>query len=151
MDLTPSSPQPSSGAAAQAAGAPDEFIAAYNGREWDRMRSLFAEGCVYEQVGRPKRHVEGPDAVVEIFRGWAEAGPEARGEVADRVVGEAGAAIELILWGTLEAPFGDYTPSRTPPYVRAALVFHLDADGRIRELRNYYDSLVLYQLLGIQE
>jgi steroid delta-isomerase-like uncharacterized protein len=151
MDLTPSSPQPSSGAAAQAAGAPDEFIAAYNGREWDRMRSLFAPSCIYEQVGRPKRRVEGPDEVVEIFKGWAEAAPEARGEVGDRVASEDGAAIELILWGSLEPPFGDYKPSGTPPYVRAALVFHLDSDGRIRELRNYYDSLVLYQLLGIQE
>lgn len=150
MDLTPSSPQPSS-AAAPAASAPDEFIAAYNERDWDRMRSLFAEGCLYEQVGRPKRRVEGPDQVVEIFRGWADAAPEARGEVSHRVTGEAGAAIELILWGSLQPPFGDYTPSGSPPYVRAALVFHLDADGRISELRNYYDSLVLYQLLGIQE
>jgi steroid delta-isomerase-like uncharacterized protein len=157
MDLTPSRPQPSSGATAPvagtaaAAGAPDEFIAAYNARDWERMGSLFASGCVYEQVGRPKRKVEGPDSVVEIFKGWAEAAPGARGEVADRVVGETGAAIELILWGSLEPPFGDYTPSGSPPFVRAALVFHLDGDGRIRELRNYYDSLVLYQLLGIQE
>src|SRR5262245_31246447 len=104
MDLTPSSPQPSSGAAAPAAraattaaSAPDAFIAAYNARDWRQMASLFAPACVYEQVGRPKRRVEGPDAVVEIFKGWAEAAPEARGEVSDRIIGETGAAIELIL------------------------------------------------------
>lgn len=151
MDPTPSSPPSSSGPSEPSAGPAGEFIAAYNAREWDRMRSLFAESCVYEQVGRPKRRVEGPDEVVEIFKGWAEAGPDARGEVADQVIGEAGAAIELILWGSLEPPFGDYTPSRQPPFVRAALVFHFDSDGQIQELRNYYDSLVLYQLLGIQE
>jgi steroid delta-isomerase-like uncharacterized protein len=151
MDPTPSSPPSSSGRTEPAEGPADEFIAAYNAREWDRMRSLFAEACLYEQVGRPKRRVEGPDEVVEIFKGWAEAAPDARGEVADRVIGEASTAIELVLWGSLEPPFGDYTPAGQPPFVRAALVFHCDPDGRIRELRNYYDSLVLYQLLGIQE
>jgi steroid delta-isomerase-like uncharacterized protein len=146
-----SSPRPSSAGARPVGAAADAFIGAYNERDWIRLGEQLAEGCVYEQVGRPKRRVEGRAAVVEIFRGWATTAPEATGEIADRIDAESGTALEIVLYGSLKAPFGDFTPAGKPPSVRATLIFHLDDDGRVRELRNYYDSLVLYQVLGIQE
>ncbi len=131
-------------------GVADEFVSAYNERDWERMRGLLAAGCVYEQVGRPKRVAEGADRVIEVFQAWAGAVPEARGTITARIEGEGGVAIELDLEGSVRPPFGDFAPSGKPPVARAALMFHLDGDGRITELRNYYDSLVLYQVLGIE-
>lgn len=133
------------------AGAPEDFVAAYNDRDWERMRGLFATGCVYEQVGHPKRVAEGPGAVVDAFRAWAETAPEAKGEITGSVAAERGAALELDLQGSPQAPFGDFTPTGTHPVARAVLVFELDDGGQIKGLRNYYDSLVLYQVLGIQD
>lgn len=132
------------------AGTPDDFISAYNERDWERMRAMFASGCVYEQIGRPKQRVEGPAEVVKVFQGWADAVPEARGQIAGRIEAGDGATLEIELEGKMKGPYGDFSPAGKPPVARAALVFHLDGDGRISELRNYYDSLVLYQVLGIQ-
>jgi steroid delta-isomerase-like uncharacterized protein len=129
----------------------ERFVTAYNERDWDAMRSLLAEGCAYEQMGHPKRRAEGADEVTAVFRGWAETAPEARGRITSQVEGPAGVVAELDLAGSLAGPFGDYTPTGRPPVAKAALVFKLDADGRVTELRNYYDSLVLYQVLGIQD
>lgn len=129
-------------------GAPERFLAAYNARDWDGLRAVLAPGCVYEEVGRPTRRVEGPDEVLRIFHAWAVAVPEATVEITRRVEAEAGAAFEVELRGALTGPFGDFAPTRRGPAARAALIFYLE-DGGIRELHNYYDSLVLFQVLGI--
>src|SRR5262245_2240501 len=151
MGANPSSRQATERGAAEPMSAPDDFIAGYNERDWERLRGSLADECVYEQIGRPKRLAETGDEVVEIFRGWANTAPDAKGEIVDRVDGPDGVAIELDLLGPLKAPFGDFTPAGKQPVVRAALIFHLDDEGKIRALRNYYDSLVLYQVLGIRE
>jgi ketosteroid isomerase-like protein len=129
-------------------GPPERFLAAYNDRDWDGLRAVLAPGCVYEEIGRPTRRVEGPDEVLRIFHGWAVAVPEATVEITGRVGGGGGVALEVELRGARTGPFGDFAPTRRRPAARAALVFYLD-DGLIRELHNYYDSLVLYQVLGI--
>lgn len=131
--------------------APEQFIAAYNDRDWGRLREALADDCVYEQIGRPKRRAESAEEVVDVFRAWAQTAAEAEGEIENRVSGEDGIVLELILHGPKRPPFGDFTPAGKRQSVRAALVFRLDERGRIRSLRNYFDSLVLYQVLGIQE
>jgi steroid delta-isomerase-like uncharacterized protein len=130
-------------------GATEEFIAAYNDRDWDRLRAVLAPGCIYEQIGRPKRRVEGAEAVVSVFQAWAAALPEGGGTVVTRTVAsDSAVALEGEWVGALRGPFGDFSPTGRRPKVGVALFFYL-GDGLIRELRTYYDSLAVYQVLGV--
>lgn len=129
-------------------GPPDAFISAYNDRDWERLRATLAPGCVYEEIGRPRRHIEGAEEVARVFQGWATAVPELVGEITRRVAGDGADALEVEWKGSLEAPFGDYAPAGRPPVARAAMFFYLQ-DGHIGRIHSYYDSLVLYQVLGI--
>lgn len=130
------------------ATAPERFLTAYNAREWERLHELLAPECQYEEVGRPRRQVAGAEQVAMIFRGWAEAAPGLRGEVRHRVTQGDTVALEVDLAGSRDAPFGDYRFAGRPPSARAALFFSLDG-GRITRINAYYDSLVLFQLLGL--
>src|SRR5262245_620347 len=105
--------------------APEEFVDAYNERDWERMRGTLAEGCSYEEIGRPRHNSEGIEDVIRVFQGWAKAVPEARVEL----VGSAGegdaVALEAEIKGALKGPFGDFSSSGTPPAARVALFFKL--------------------------
>lgn len=129
-------------------GIAEEFLEAFNEQDWERMRSLLTDDCVHEQLARPKRRVEGADAVVALFQGWATAMPDARGEIAATVVGDRGVTLEIEWVGTMTGPFGDFSPTGRRQSAQAALVFHLE-DGQIKEFRHYFDSLVVFQLLGV--
>lgn len=130
--------------------APTELLAAYNERDWDRFRAQLAPDCVYEEIAKPSRRVTGREEIEQVFRGWAAAVPEARATVKAEVSGADGLAVEVEWLGAEQAPFGDFAPSGHPPVARGAIFFFLRDDGLIAEFRHFYDSLVLYQVLGIQ-
>jgi steroid delta-isomerase-like uncharacterized protein len=101
-----------------------------------------------EEIGTPRRRIEGRGQIVEAFRAWAKAIPDASGVVTDVVAEDGKVAIEVRWEGTMTGPFGDFSPTGRRQRARAALFFHFEGE-RIRELRHYYDSQVIFQLLGI--
>ena len=125
------------------------FVSAFNERDWEAMRALFAPDCVYEENAKPPRRVQGADAVVDAFQGWAGAVGELRGHVRNIVAAEDKVALEVALEGPMKAPFGDFSPTGKPPAVRGSFFF-LFEDRTVRELRLYFDKLALFQILGIR-
>ena len=51
-----------------AAGAHAKFVDAFNNRQWDDVKALFADDAVFHRANA-KEVYEGPDAVVERFKG----------------------------------------------------------------------------------
>lgn len=127
---------------------PERLLAAYAARDWPEFRELLTPGCVYEEVAQRPRRVEGAEAVLQVFRVWAAAVPGARPDITRVVVGDSSVALEVEWPGARQAPFGDFSSAAVQPVVRSALIFYLE-DERVAEFHHYYDSLVLYQVLGI--
>lgn len=127
----------------------EAWLAAYNDRDWEAFREQLAPDCVYEEIVKPPRRFEGADAIIEVFKAWAEAMPGPRARLVSLVhSGDERLAIEFALEGT-QSPFGDFGPSGRPPQTFGA-IFATIGNGRITSLRAYIDSLALYQVLGIR-
>ncbi|MEA2171085.1 MAG: SnoaL-like polyketide cyclase [Solirubrobacteraceae bacterium] len=126
----------------------EAWVAAYNDRDWSAMRAVLAPGCVYEEIVKPPRRIEGADAIVAVFAAWAKAMPDPHARAVAMIDGGDRIAMEFALEGT-ESPFGDFRPSGHPPRTFGAIMFTF-ADNRISEFRAYLDSLALFQVMGIR-
>ena len=131
------------------AQAATSFVTAFNERDWDAMRSLLAPDCVYEEIAKPLRRVQGAEAITEAFQGWARAVGELRGRVSNLVAAEDKVAMEVALEGPMKAAFGDFSPTGRAPAARGSFFFSFE-DGIVQELRLYFDKLALFQILGIR-
>ncbi len=127
---------------------PHALLAAYNDRDWERFGDRLAVDAIYEEIARPARVVEGREQIVAVFRAWAEAVPEARARIRREVIGTDSIAFEIEWLGGEAEQFGDFRPTGRRPLARAAAYFLVDG-LEVREFRHFYDSLVLYQVLGI--
>ena len=127
-----------------------ENIEAFNAGDWGRSGATLATDCVYDEPATQRR-LEGREAIVDAFRGWKDAFPDARGRIEREVVGDGAVALE-ISWegtqtGTLHMPTGDIPPSNRRMVVKATQVFEVDGD-RIQEAHHYFDLLGLLKQVG---
>ena len=124
--------------------------AAFNDRDWDSMRGLIAEDCVFVD-GRGQRH-QGPDEFVHNYsKGWADAFSD--GQVAKPEYYDAGDTVitEFVGRGTNDGPVGPLPASGRSvelPYVE---IYHFDGEGKISGGRAYFDQLDLLGQLGHAE
>jgi steroid delta-isomerase-like uncharacterized protein len=125
------------------------FVAAYNDRDWERMRGLLASDCVYVEITKPERRVEGGDEVVRVFQAWAQSVPDPKGAVTNAIAQDSAIAIEVELQGMAAGPFGDFSSAKKPAVLRGAFFFAFEGE-LIKEFRLYFDSLVLFQVFGIR-
>lgn len=127
-----------------------ENIEAFNAGDWERFGATISPGCVYDEAGTQRR-VEGLDAILDLFKGWREAYPDAHGSV-ERAVAADGTVTLEITWegtqsGTLHTPAGDVPPSNRHVVVKAAEVFDVDG-GKITEAHHYFDMASMLQQIG---
>jgi predicted ester cyclase len=104
---------------------------------------------VYEEITRPPRRAEDADQIVRLFQAWAKALPDPQVSVKSAIAEGDNVAVELRVIGAMHGPFGDFSPRRKPQ-VMCGAVFCSYEGGLIKELRNYFDSLALFQVLGIR-
>jgi steroid delta-isomerase-like uncharacterized protein len=125
-------------------------VDAFSTGDWERLRTALAPDAVWEQVPTEDRF-EGPDAVVDVNRGWKQAFPDARGTVTNALCADDTAVLEATYEGThdgdLQTPQGAIPPSGRKATVRAVLVVRV-ADGRITEVRQYFDMLTILGQIG---
>ena len=57
-----------------------EQIDAFNKGDWEQTRELLASDARYHELGT-ERKVEGPEKIIELFKGWKTAFPDAVGTV----------------------------------------------------------------------
>ena len=127
-------------------------IDAFNAGDWEQLRASLASDSRYDELGT-QRKIEGPEMIVELFKGWKMAFPDALGTVTGAIASGNKAALEVTWTGTHTGPLG--TAEGTIPAsgkrqeTPAAVFFAFEGD-KIKESRHYFDSMTLLKQIGAQ-
>jgi steroid delta-isomerase-like uncharacterized protein len=129
-------------------------VECFSAGDFDRLRSLYAEDS-YEEEHATQRRVEGPDAQVDVARGWKQAFPDGRGTVERAYVDGNTVTLEITWEGTQTAPMRTPDGQELPPSnqhvsVKACQVMEIQ-EGRIKATRHYFDLLTILQQIGAME
>ena len=111
---------------------------------------MLASDSRYDELGT-QRKIEGPDKIVELFKGWKTAFPDAAGTVTSAFASGSKAALEVTWKGThtgpLETPEGTIPASGKRQETSAAVFLTFEGD-KIKESRHYFDSMTLLEQIG---
>ena len=129
-----------------------EQIDAFNSGDWERVGALLASDVRYDELGT-ERKIEGPEKVVELFKGWKQAFPDAAGTVTSAFASGDTAVLEVTWKGTHTGPLttADGTiPASGKHQKTPAAIFYTFEGDKIKESRHYFDSLTLLKQIGAQ-
>ena len=129
-----------------------EQVDAFNKGDWEQLRATLASGSRYDELGT-ERKIEGPEKIVELFKGWKSAFPDAVGTVTSAVASGNKAALEVTWKGThtgaLETAEGTIPASGKRQETPAAFFLTFEGD-KIKASRHYFDSMTLLKQIGAQ-
>jgi steroid delta-isomerase-like uncharacterized protein len=129
-----------------------EQVDAFASGDWERLRAGLASDSRYDELGT-QRKIEGPEQIVELFKGWKQAFPDAVGTVTSACASGDKAVLEVTWKGThtgpLTTPDGTIPASGKRQETPAAIVFTFEGD-KIKESRHYFDSMTLLKQIGAQ-
>jgi steroid delta-isomerase-like uncharacterized protein len=127
-------------------------VDAFNASDWEQLRAGLASDSRYDELGT-ERKIEGPEKILELFKGWKTAFPDAVGSVTSAVASGNKAALEVTWKGThtgpLETPEGTIPASGKRQETPAAFFFTFEGN-KIKESRHYFDSMTLLKQIGAQ-
>ena len=130
-----------------------EQLAAFNSGDWEKLREGLAADARYDELGT-QRTVEGPEKIVELFKGWKTAFPDAAATVTSAVASGNKAGLEVTWKGThtgpLETAEGTIPASGKSQETPGAIFFTFE-DGKVKESRQYFDSMTLLKQIGAQQ
>jgi steroid delta-isomerase-like uncharacterized protein len=95
----------------------------------------------------------GPEKIVELFKGWKMAFPDAVGTVTSAVASGDKAALEVTWTGTHTGPLGTAEgtiPASGKRQETPAAVFFTFEGEKIKASRHYFDSMTLLKQIGAQ-
>ena len=124
----------------------------FNNGDWERMRARLASDSRYNELGT-QRKIDGAEKIVELFKGWKQAFPDAVGTVTSALASGDTAVLEVTWNGTHSGPLA--TPGGTIPasgkhQETPAAYFFTFAGDKIKESRQYFDSMTLMKQIGVQ-
>jgi steroid delta-isomerase-like uncharacterized protein len=129
-----------------------EQIDAFSKSDWERMQAGLTPDARYHELPT-QREVEGPEKIVELFKGWKTAFPDAVGTVTSAVASGNTAALELTWKGTHTGPLvtaeGTIPASGKRQETPGAIFFTFEG-GKIKESRQYFDAMTLLKQIGAQ-
>ena len=129
-----------------------EQIDAFNSGDWELMRGKFTSDSRYDELGT-ERKLEGPEKIVELFKGWKSAFPDVVGTVTSSVASGNKVALEVTWKGTHTGPLtmaeGTIPASGKRQETPAAIFYAFDGN-KIKASRQYFDSLTLLKQIGAQ-
>jgi steroid delta-isomerase-like uncharacterized protein len=127
-------------------------VDAFNTGDWEQLQAGLTPDSRYHELAT-QRKVEGPEQIVELFKGWKTAFPDAAGTVTSAVSSGNTAALEVTWKGTHTGPLGmaegTIPASGKRQETPAAFVFDFEGD-RIKESRQYFDTMTLLKQIGAQ-
>ena len=127
-------------------------IDAFNNGDWEQLRELLASDASYHELGT-ERAIEGPEQIIEAFKGWKTAFPDAAGRVTSSLASGDTAVLEVTWKGTQTGPLT--TPAGTIPasgksQETPAVVFYVFEGAKIKASRHYFDAMTLLKQIGAQ-
>jgi len=127
-------------------------VDAFNTDNWEQLRARLASDSRYDELGT-QRKIEGPEKIVELFKAWKMAFPDAVGTVTSAVASGNKAALEVTWKGTHTGPLataeGTIPASGKRQETPAAIFFTFEGD-KIKESRQYFDAMTLLKQIGAQ-
>jgi steroid delta-isomerase-like uncharacterized protein len=129
-----------------------EQVDAFNSSDWERMRAGLTADARYDELAT-QRKVESPEQIVELFKGWKTAFPDAVGTVTSTVASGSIAALEVTWNGTQTGPLvtaEGTIPASGKRQETPAVIFFAFEGGKIKESRQYFDSMTLLKQIGAQ-
>lgn len=127
-----------------------ENIEAFNASDWEGLKSTLTADSIYDEVATQRR-IQGADQVVDAFKGWKKAMPDAKGTVTNAIASGNTATLEITWEGTqtgpMTGPGGTIPASGKRQVTRAAFICTIEG-GRIKESHQYFDMMALLQQLG---
>jgi steroid delta-isomerase-like uncharacterized protein len=129
-----------------------EQVDGFNKGDWERVRAGLASDSRYDELGT-ERKIDGPEKIVELLKGWRQAFPDAVGTVTSAVASGDKVALEVTWNGTHTGPLstaaGTIQASGKHQETPAA-IFYTFAGDKIKESRQYFDSMTLLKQIGAQ-
>jgi steroid delta-isomerase-like uncharacterized protein len=129
-----------------------EQVDAFSKGDWECARAALAFDSRLNELGT-QRKIEGPEKIVELFKGWKQAFPDAAGMVTSSFASGNTAVLEVTWTGTHTGPLttaeGTIPASGKRQETPAAIFFTFEGD-KIKEARHYFDSLTLLKQIGAQ-
>src|SRR5207245_10321894 len=74
-------------------------VEAFGKGDWAGFKAPLSEDSIYAELATQRR-VQGPDAIVELSKGWREAFPDAKGTITKAVESGDTVVLEIIWEGT---------------------------------------------------
>jgi steroid delta-isomerase-like uncharacterized protein len=129
-----------------------EQIDAFSKSDWELLRGILASDVRYEEFGT-ERKVEGPEKIVELFKGWKTAFPDAAGTVTSSFASGDKAALEVTWKGTHNGPLTTAegtVPASGKIQETPGAVFYTFEGSKIKSMRQYFDSRTLLKQIDVQ-
>jgi len=129
-----------------------EQIEAFNSGDWEQMGGLLASDARYHEFGT-ERVIEGPEQIIEAFKGWKTAFPDAAGTVTSSVASGDTAVLEVIWKGTQTGPLttaAGTIPASGKRQETPAAVFYVFEGAKIKASRHYFDAKTLLKQIGAE-
>jgi steroid delta-isomerase-like uncharacterized protein len=127
-------------------------IDAFNSADWEQMRGLLASDTHYHEFGT-ERAIEGPEQIIEAFKGWKTAFPDATGTVTSSVASGNTAVLEVTWKGTQTGPLttaAGTIPASGKSQETPAAVFYVFEGAKIKASRHYFDAMTLLKQIGAE-
>lgn len=126
-------------------------VIAYGQKDWNAVGAAVSPYCVYDEVAT-QRQLQGGDAVMACWQGWATAFPDSKATIHSALVSGNTVVLELTWNGTHTGPLqtaaGQIGATGKTIAVRACQVVEI-ADGKAKNMRQYFDLATLMQQLGV--
>ena len=125
-------------------------VEAFGKGDWASFKAPLSADAVYEELATQRR-TQGPDAIVEISKGWRQAFPDAKGTITKAV--ESGDTVVLeIIWegthnGELKSAMGSIPATYKRVKIPAVQVVTFKGD-KIAETKHYFDLMTLLTQIG---
>jgi steroid delta-isomerase-like uncharacterized protein len=128
-------------------------VTAYNEKDWDKTREMWAADAVYDEKATGRR-LEGAGQVIEAFQGWATAFPDSKATFIREFASGDTAVLELV-WkgvhtGPMQTPTGAIPPSNKPIEVPACQIVRVEGE-KIKSSSQYFDMLALLTQIGAMQ
>jgi steroid delta-isomerase-like uncharacterized protein len=126
-------------------------ILAFNDKNWEKVRASITPGFIYDEVGT-RRKVEGADAVIPLWQGWAQAFPDSKATFHSALASGNSVVLEVTWKGThrgqLQTPVGPIAATGKSMEIRACVIIEM-AGGKAKLQRHYFDMATLFEQLGL--
>jgi steroid delta-isomerase-like uncharacterized protein len=128
-------------------------VTAYNEKDWDKTREMWAADAVYDEKATGRRF-EGADQIIEAFQGWATAFPDSKATFIRELASGDTAVLELV-WkgvhtGPMQTPTGVIPASNKPIEVPACQIVRVEGE-KIKSSSQYFDMLALLTQIGVMQ